>query len=201
MRKTVNRYFGTHRGLVRLALAYLELATGRLSSFRPNKSVTPRRLVFVCQGNICRSAFAEKVAASLGLPVASIGLSTTTGAKSPAEAVKSAGRQGIDLTEHRAVDWEDFKVLPGDLFLAMEIRQAHELRRRLNGRTDVSVSLLGLWGAPLMPHIHDPFTLSEEYFDTCFIRVQHAVSGLREAIDKSIVQESAPAGVEHRSPR
>jgi protein-tyrosine phosphatase len=40
-----------------------------------------RRLVFVCLGNINRSAFGHVVAAGLGVRVVSIGLSTpTTGA-------------------------------------------------------------------------------------------------------------------------
>jgi protein-tyrosine phosphatase len=199
MIRMINRSFGTHRGLIRSALGYLELATGRLNGFRLRKSVPVRRLVFVCQGNICRSAFAEKVAAGLGLPAASIGLSTTTGAESPREAVESARRQGIDLTNHRALDWADFKALRGDLFLVMEIRQARELRRRLNGRSDVSVSLLGLWCAPRMPHIHDPFTLSEEYFDTCFARVHKAVKRLGASFHAIVDRDDNAVAVDART--
>jgi hypothetical protein len=29
-----------------------------------------------------------------------------------------------------------------------------------------------------MPHLHDPFTLSADYFDTCFVRVRAAVRRL-----------------------
>jgi protein-tyrosine phosphatase len=141
-----------------------------------------RRLVFVCFGNICRSAYTAKIAADLGRSAASLGLSTSTGYASPKEAIESAHRQGCDLSGHHAVDWADFKVLPGDLFHAMGIRQAHELRRRLNGRPDVAVSLLGLWCSPVMPHIHDPFSLSAEYFDTCFARIQQAVNRLSSAV-------------------
>ena len=49
--------FGTLRGLVRLALSYPQLFLG-LGAGRPVDPATVRRLVFVCQGNICRSAFA-----------------------------------------------------------------------------------------------------------------------------------------------
>jgi protein-tyrosine phosphatase len=176
----INRYFGTWRGLVRLLIGYAELLSGRLNTLRVENPKNVRRLVFVCKGNICRSAFAEKVAWGLGLSAASVGLSTTTGAESPASAVASARRQGVDLSGHRAVNWSDFVILPGDLFLVMEIRQVHELRRRLESRRecDVAVSLLGLWHSPVMPHLHDPFSLSAAYFDTCFARVRQTVIGL-----------------------
>jgi protein-tyrosine phosphatase len=96
--------------------------------------------------------------------------------------VASAGRQGIDLQGHRATDWKDFKVQPGDLFLVMEVRQAHELRRRLGARADVQVCLLGMWCEPRMPHLHDPFTLGDDYFDTCFIRVKQATANLSRVL-------------------
>lgn len=178
MKKMIDKTFGTVRGLARLALGYLELALGRTRPFHPPKPETVARLVFVCQGNICRSAYGAKIAAGLGLPVASLGLSTTTGASSPLEAVAAAHRQGVDLTAHRALDWSDFKPLPGDLLLVMEIRQAHEIKRRLNGRNDIGVALLGMWCSPVMPHLHDPFTLSPGYFDTCFRRVDEAVRNI-----------------------
>lgn len=189
MIKIVNRHFGTWRGLIRLLLGYAELISGRLSSFRVAQPKTTRRLVFVCLGNICRSAFAEKIASDLGLPVASLGLSTTTGGTSPIEAIDAAHRQGIDLGAHRATDWSNFKICPGDLFLAMEIRQAHEIRRRLAGRTDVDVALLGMYLSPVMPHIHDPFSLSSDYFDTCFARIRRAVVGVNKVIAPSAISQ------------
>jgi protein-tyrosine phosphatase len=178
MTSWINRQFGTWRGLVRLLLAYAELATGRLSAIRLHRPEAVRRLVFVCLGNICRSAYAHRVAAAQGLPVASLGLSTFTGGGSPEQALAAAARQQVDMHPHRSVDWEDFETRPGDLFLVMEVRQAHELRRRLGERTDVQVCLLGMWCSPSMPHLHDPFTLSDAYFDSCFRRVAEAVCRL-----------------------
>jgi protein-tyrosine phosphatase len=195
MKDWINRRFGTWRGLLRLVLAYAELATGRLRAFRLRYPVQVQRVVYVCLGNICRSAYGDKVARELGLHVASVGLSTTTGAASPVEAVAAAHRQGVDLHGHRAVDLGDFKVRPGDLFLVMEVRQAHELRRRIGPRTDVQVCLLGMWCAPVMPHLHDPFSLSAGYFDSCFVRVRQATVRLNQALSgaaKSTHPPTAP---------
>jgi len=180
--EAINRRHGTWRGLVRAWLARIELACGRLSGFRLRHPHKVRRAVFICLGNICRSAFAEQVAARLGMTVASAGLSTHTGSASPDSALRAARRHGYDMSAHRATDLTDFEVQPGDLFLVMEVRQARELRRRLGPRTDVEVVLLGLWCTRPMPHLHDPFTLSDAYFDQCFARVRQAVRGLQRAV-------------------
>lgn len=179
---TINRRYGTWRGLVRAMLARAELAAGRLDAFRLKDPAAVKRVVFVCLGNICRSAYGHQVARELGMSVASLGLSTSTGAASPDAAVEAARRLGAAMDEHRATDWSDFEVQPGDLFLVMEVRQAHELRRRLNGRSDVRVALLGLWCDPVMPHLHDPFTLSDGYFDSCFARVRQATIKLAKLL-------------------
>lgn len=178
MKNWIDHRFGTWRGLVRAALALGELATGRLRPFMLTEPETVRRVVFVCHGNICRSAFAHHEAVKYGLRVASLGLSTSTGGRSPAPAIASAARAGIDLGIHRATAWEDFPVQAGDLFLVMEVRQAHEVQRRLGGRADVQVCLLGMWCQPVMPHLHDPYTLGDRYFDRCFARVRQAVRHL-----------------------
>lgn len=192
MKNWVYSRFGTWRGLLRLLLAYGELSCGRLYRFRLRRPVAVRRVVYVCLGNICRSAYGDCIARDLSLPVASLGLSTSTGAASPIEAVDAARRAGIDMVGHRALDWSDFEVRSGDLFLVMEVRQAHELRRRLGSRADVEVCLLGMWCMPPMPHLHDPFSLSPAYFDTCFRRVREAAlrlnGQLRGASSKNAVE-------------
>jgi protein-tyrosine phosphatase len=187
MKATINRRFGTWRGLLRSLLAYGELASGRLRQFNPPPPEKVKRVVFVCLGNICRSAYAHQIARQFNMNVASLGLSTTTGVSSPGQALASAARLGIAMDGHRAVDWGDFTVEPGDLFLVMEVRQAHEVRRRLGSRQDVQVCLLGRWCEPVTPHLHDPFTLSDDYFDTCFRRISQAVHKLSEAFPTTVL--------------
>lgn len=189
MKNWIDTQYGTWRGLVRALLARAELALGRLAPFALRRPETVRRVVFVCHGNICRSAFAHHEALTYGLHVASLGLSTSSGTRSPGVAIASAARAGMDLNLHRATSWPDFKVHSGDLFLVMEVRQAHEMRRRLGDRDDVQVCLLGAWCRPQMPHLHDPYTLSERYFDRCFERVRQAVANLH--VD--LMQAHAPA--------
>lgn len=168
--------FGTHRGLVRLLLGEAEYLAGRLNVFlQPDLQIT-RRLVFVCLGNINRSPFAENIANSLGLHATSIGLSTSTGAPAFETAVTTARRFNIDLTGHRATDFLDYERVEGDLLLAMEIRHAHQLLAL--GVPRASIFLLGHWATPHRIHIHDPHTLSDAYFRTCFTVIDSAVREL-----------------------
>lgn len=190
----IARRHGTWRGAVRSLLAQLQLAGGRLRPFHLRHPHRVQRVVFVCLGNICRSAFAHQVAARLGMDVASVGLSTSTGSASPDSALRAASHYGYDMSAHRATDLGDFEVRPGDLFLVMEVRQARELRRRLGGRDDVEVVLLGLWCEPRMPHLHDPYTLSDAYFDQCFSRVRDAVRGLHRAVPQVSRRKQAAGG-------
>ena len=96
-------------------------------------------------------------------------------------AVETARKFGVDLSAHRTTDLEDFGFEPGDLLLAMEVRQARRIASLVADK-DVQVSLLGLWGTPRRVHIHDPHTLSAEYFETCFERIKSSVEGLHRAL-------------------
>lgn len=173
--------FGTTRGLARLALSYPQaLSVARVDPARV------RRLVFVCQGNICRSAYAEEIARSLGLATASFGLSTDGGMSAHPPAVAAAALLGHDIAAHRTIRAEDFTPLPGDLLLAMEVRQLAQIaagpRFAATPRT-----LLGLWASPPMPHLHDPFGLDDAYMLTCLRRIEHAVRRLPAAFPGAAV--------------
>jgi protein-tyrosine phosphatase len=174
--------FGTHRGLVRLALSHLDDVCGRLAYAKTIDWKRVDRLVFVCAGNICRSAYADRKAASLGLPTASYGLATSTGSPANEVATRVAARRGIDLSCHSATDVTDFAGQPGDLLLAMEPRQGTTML----ARTDIvgQLTLLGLWASPRRPHIHDPFSLDEAYFETCFDIIDSAIDGISERLGR-----------------
>lgn len=175
--------FGTLRGLVRLILSYPQLALG-LSASRPADPAQVRRLVFVCQGNICRSAFADVVARRVGLRSASFGLSTTTGRAAHDPAIAAARALGHDLAQHRAVDMADYVPQAGDLLLAMEVRQLHRLAAdpRLN---HLPRALLGRWTVPVLPHLHDPYGLDDPYMATCLARIEQAVERLVSAFPRA----------------
>lgn len=176
--RLVDQSFGTHRGLVRSALGELEYVLGRLEPFVAPRPRDVHRLVFVCLGNINRSAFAQAVALRAGARCASFGLATSTGHPAYPLAVATAPRFGIDLHAHRTTAVEDYAGQPGDLLVTMEIRHARQLVR--SGYAPERITLLGHWSSPHRVHIHDPHTLSEAYFRTCFTIIQSGVVNLLE---------------------
>ena len=164
--------YGRRAGWLRHHLA---AALNRLGAFQPLTRVPWRkvkRIVFVCQGNICRSAYAEARARSQGLRTASFGLGAREGDEANRTALARAAARGVDLRPHRASVMPE--TLPGDLLVAMEPAQA----ARLTKLTQAPVTLLGLWADPPRPHLEDPYGLSDAYFDTCFGVIDSAVARL-----------------------
>jgi protein-tyrosine phosphatase len=171
--------FGTMRGLVRLALSYGEVAVGAAGISRPDPAAV-RRLVFVCHGNICRSAFADVAARQSGLRVASFGLSTDAEKGAHPPAIAAAAQLGFDLTAHRTAQAAAFMPLPGDYLLAMETRQLR--RMAADARlANLPRGLLGLYASPPVPHLHDPYEIDPAYMLPCLKRIASAVTTLSVA--------------------
>lgn len=174
--KLMRTNYGTLRGWVRSLLGHWAYVAGRLEPHLTPASLSVSRLVFVCLGNINRSAFAAEVARTLGVDVCSIGLATSTGAPASETAVSTAHRFGMDLSSHTATDISDYSYQTGDLLLTMEVRHITQLLG--HGIPAHAIAPLGHWGAPRRIHLHDPATLSDDYFRTCFALIHCAVINL-----------------------
>ncbi|NRA52659.1 MAG: hypothetical protein HRU23_00765 [Gammaproteobacteria bacterium] len=167
--------YGTYRGFIR---SHLDNVKNKLGYYQAQKDLDwskVKRLVFVCQGNICRSSYAHYLALQNTDKVASLGYATTTGQAANEVAAKVAMVRGVDLSQHLTTDLTDFIVSSGDLFLVMEDRHLDKITSVLE-HSDVQVSLLGLFSSPSSALIYDPFTHSEAYFNSCFNRIDSAVN-------------------------
>ncbi len=176
MTGAVSRNFGTMRGLVRLGLSYGQ-SLPFLSRANAPAPCAVKRLVFVCHGNICRSAFAEGVARDLGLATASFGLSTSSGKPAHEPARELAEALGHPIEGHLTTRVEDFVPQAGDYLLCME----HRHLAKLAGNAELSAyprGLLGQYAAVPVPHLHDPYQLDPAYMEVCFRRIETAVNGL-----------------------
>jgi protein-tyrosine phosphatase len=177
----VDSNHGTFRGWVRSALGEIEFVLGIHDARTRIEPRQVRRLVFVCLGNINRSAFGAAVATARGVRAVSIGLATSTGAPATATAARYAAGFGIDLADHAATDISDYDYEPGDLLLVMETRHARRLAER--GFDPRAIALLGHWASPHRLHLHDPQTLSERYFRTCFTLIHSAAVHLVDELE------------------
>ena len=170
----IESHFGTMRGLARLLLSYPQHWVG-IDQLAPESMDDVRRFVFVCRGNISRSAYAEAAACSRGLSAASFGVSAAQGREADPAAVQVASQGGLDLSGHRAMEAGRFEPEPGDLLLAMEVRQLAALND-LPHLAQTPRLLLGSFAGT--PHLHDPYGLSLPYYASCFQRIDAALDRL-----------------------
>lgn len=142
-------------------------------------------VVFVCKGNICRSAFAEyylrRVVPMGTYRVESCGLDVDQGAFSPPEAVCVAKEFELDLGLHRSKGLASCDVHNADLILPMEFRQYLRLQamfpkeqRKIRLLRDFSP-----WPDRLLCNIDDPYGADENEFRRCFTQLQRALDGLK----------------------
>lgn len=168
-RSAIESRHGSLRGWLRGLATGAEYQLGGLRPFVGSEPRAVRRLVFVCLGNLNRSAFAAVVARRCGVPpdaVCSVGLAAPIGMAPPALTQRIASEFGADLSAHRARAFSDLEPEPGDLLLAMEARHARALVER--GVPPQAIALLGQWAAPPRLHVHDPQGLSEAWCRSCF---------------------------------
>ena len=186
--------FGTTRGFVRLALSWPECLPG-LSQARPPRGAV-RRLVFVCHGNICRSAYGDALAKSLGAHAASFGLSTTSGQPAHPPIAGLAQLAGLSLADHRTTARADYTPQDGDLLLAMEHRHLRKLAADPRLR-DMPRVLLGSFASPPLPHLHDPYELGPAYMARCLGRIDGAV---RRLVTRYPAANPSPPKLSPKSP-
>lgn len=172
----VSKQFGTSRGAVRLALSYVELGLG-LAPVKKPVAQDVRRLVFVCHGNICRSAFADVLARSKGMNAASFGLSIESGRPAHGPIMAYAQTLGLDMSGHRTTSVQDFVPQEGDYLLAMEVRHLRKLAANA-ALAHLPRGLLGNYVPFPLPHLHDPYGISPDYLPVCLDRIAQAIPRL-----------------------
>lgn len=181
MLSKIKRYLpkGMKRSVRRLGQNLLDSwQYARMKSPAPTENAT--RVVFVCKGNICRSAFAEHYLRGqrlTNLDVDSCGLDVNQGGESPRVVVDVAARFGVDLATHRPKSIAECSLERADLVLAMEFWQYRRLLELLPDQKQRIFLLRGF--APgitgLFCNIFDPYGLPDKEVLRCFRLMQKAL--------------------------
>lgn len=174
----MNDLYGRKIGFLKLVLALISDNLGGFSSYRNIRWEKARRLVFICQGNICRSAYAEARATRLALPSASAGLGAVQNGLAEPYAVKLAEMRNVDLSRHRTTNISNFQQRDGDIFICMEPSQALLIRKKIGNNSTQQVTLLGLWSSDRRPFLQDPYGLSDGYWTTCLDIIDSALDNI-----------------------
>jgi len=156
--------FGGKKPFVKYFMSLVSLSLGLYSNYTIIPSGV-RRVVFVCQGNICRSALAEEVFRNqTSFPVASIGLDTQTGKPASPRMLIAAKELNYSLERHRTTSIHDFEIKEGDLLVCMQPEHVFHL----NALTPMGSKVL--FGSVLKrknPRITDPYSANDIYMKKC----------------------------------
>ena len=128
---------------------------------RLRASATTSRILFVCTGNICRSALAAALwqMQHPAMKVTSAGFIPREGRRSPDHVQAVAWARGVSLAEHRSVRLDETMLRECDVVVVFEPRNFVELRRSFPQYVDKMV-LLGALLHPPQASIADPYQLS-----------------------------------------
>ncbi|HRD66714.1 MAG TPA: phosphotyrosine protein phosphatase [Candidatus Competibacter sp.] len=141
------------------------LRIGRFGGLPPRSA--PRRLVFVCTGNICRSPYAEALAHSCGLEAVSAGIDTTPGLPAHPQAIAEARARGIDLSGHRTASWADVRLRNGDMVIAVELRHLLAVQRRVR-EAGCQIALMSSLSQDCFAIVRDPYGREPAVFQAVF---------------------------------
>jgi len=158
---------------------------------------SPMSALFLCQGNVCRSPFAERYFRKIagdgtlrGIRSLSAGLDVRVSAPPPDLAVKVAKTLDVDLADHRSKPVTADMIEESDMIFVVEHRQAAVLRRTFPGH-DPKIFLLPLfdtdplpvWDYALRYNIPDPYGKSERDFLECFRKIESSIEGFLSRSD------------------
>ena len=134
--------------------------------------------LFLCHGNICRSPFAERLAAKAfdGAVLGSAGHHATPGRASPRHAVAAAAEWDVDLSGHRATALRPEALDEATAVLVFDLRDVAAVARRRPRalRRTHLVGALGDDDGPVL--VPDPYGGPPAAFATAYAEIARALA-------------------------
>jgi protein-tyrosine-phosphatase len=181
MRNYIATAYGSKRGCWRYM--YYGIKDWLFGEYRRYGHVPSQvsRVVFVCKGNICRSAAAEVFFKDVSdFPCVSLGLDTTSGNAANDRVIEIVKDFGVSLDEHRTTAIKDFQAQQGDIYVCMEPDHIFQLEKWVGSVSNIA--LLGKFGNPNNVYIHDPYNSNNEYAQACIKYIYEAVRKLSHQV-------------------
>ncbi|HNS79497.1 MAG TPA: glycosyltransferase, partial [Syntrophorhabdus sp.] len=145
-----------------------------------------KHVVFVCKGNICRSAFAEYILKKMkpGMVIESCGITCDQGNAPPLQAIIIAKNYQVDLSSHRSQTINYSAIDQADMIIAMEFDQYCDLQKMFPEIKD-KIRLLrdfNTFPDSLLCNINDPYGCEPSEFDKCFSLIMRSVKSLYRSL-------------------
>lgn len=162
----------------------------------PPLPASPKSILYICKGNICRSPFAERVTKILlekgfndTLTIRSAGISATDENPPPNEAIVAAKTFGISMDDHKAQCLTRELIGGTDMIVVMEVehlRQLEEAYPESRGRCFL-LSMFSNdqhgWGNHYFRYnIADPYGKNNEQYVRCYEKINVCVNNLLKGI-------------------
>jgi len=143
----------------------------------------PKKILFVCYGNICRSPLAAALAKQnlAHIEIESAGFHSTTGRSCPEKILRIAGSFGLDLSHHRSACVTREQMLSADLVIAMDLENIARIKTACPEALS-RTTLLGLFAAPPSVNIADPYLADETTTSQVCGQIRSGVEGLVRAL-------------------
>jgi len=185
--KTIARYVKNPHRLISDVSSRLGI---RSREIRKTLSRRIRSVLFVCQGNVCRSPlaaayfYARLKERGAEIAVRSAGLDTTPGKEAHPLATTVARENNLSLQAHLTTSLSSELVAEADLIVVMESVHSSTLLQK-HPEAAGKVVQLGYFNNGLSTDIADPFGGTRQDFDVCYNAIQRSCDNLLRYITES----------------
>jgi protein-tyrosine phosphatase len=158
----------------------------------PQLPVSPKSILYVCKGNICRSPFAERLTKKMVekgsysfLTIHSSGIDAFIENPPPNEAIDSAKLFGISMDDHRSQGLTQELISGSDMIVVMEEEHRRRLEEAHPGSKD-KCFLLSMfshdhhrWGSHYFNYnIADPYGKDKDQYILCYEKITICVKNM-----------------------
>lgn len=143
----------------------------------------PKKILFVCYGNICRSPLAAALAEQnlANVEIESAGFHSNIGRSCPEKMLRLAGSFGVDLSQHRSARVTREQLLSADLIVAMDLENIHQIRKECPEAL-ARTTLLGLFATPATVNVADPYFADESTTSKVCSQISSGIQGLSRVV-------------------
>jgi protein-tyrosine-phosphatase len=143
----------------------------------------PKKILFVCYGNICRSPLAAALAQHnlAHIEIESAGFHETIGRSCPEKMLRIAGSLGLDLSQNRSARVSREQLLGADLVIAMDLENIQRIKAECPEALSHTI-LMGLFAKPPTINIADPYLADESTTSKVCGQIRSGVEGLARSL-------------------
>ena len=147
------------------------------------------KILFVCTGNTCRSAVAERMFRKMlgdsgmeGIEVSSCGIAGSEDFRVPDVISRRMEEMGVDMKGHISRPVSGREITDADLILVMDKGHLGRILGQFSGAVDKTFLLKEYVGEKKRPEILDPIGQADEIYISCISEIKDCLEKLLQKI-------------------